>query len=63
MSLCAYVAGIGVLGPGLPDWPAFSGGAGGRVLHLDLGIHTSPEANRARYEFWDADAAPRRQRD
>jgi len=50
-------------GPGLPDWPAFSGGAGGRVLHLDLGIHTSPEANRARYEFWDADAAPRRQRD
>ena len=22
MSLCAYVAGIGVLGPGLPDWPA-----------------------------------------
>jgi para-nitrobenzyl esterase len=48
-------------GPGLPEWPRCVAEDGFAGLHLDLEIHAAPLANRARYEFWDADAAPRRE--
>ena len=44
MSLCAYVAGIGVLGPGLPDWPAARAVLRGETAYVPAATVLPPPA-------------------
>jgi para-nitrobenzyl esterase len=41
-------------GPGLPNWPAYSGKDGYQVMHLSATPRTSPDQQRARYIFLDS---------
>jgi para-nitrobenzyl esterase len=41
-------------GPGLPDWPAYSGGTGYKRMRLDLDSHVEAEPHRDRYLVLDA---------
>ena len=38
-------------GPGLPQWPAYSGGDGWQVMYLDAQPHAEKDGQRERYEF------------
>jgi para-nitrobenzyl esterase len=40
-------------GPGLPRWPAYKPGGGGRTMQLGAVTKPSPELHRDRYEFFD----------
>ncbi|HKN62444.1 MAG TPA: carboxylesterase family protein, partial [Candidatus Acidoferrales bacterium] len=40
-------------GPGLPQWPAYSGATHYEVMHLSFDSHAQPDAHRARYVFLD----------
>jgi para-nitrobenzyl esterase len=40
-------------GPGLPQWPAYSGQASYPVMHLDATSQAAPDDHRPRYEFLD----------
>ncbi|HUL78625.1 MAG TPA: carboxylesterase family protein [Vicinamibacteria bacterium] len=40
-------------GPGLPQWPRYTGGAGPQVMHLDVASEARPDTLRRRYETLD----------
>jgi para-nitrobenzyl esterase len=41
-------------GPGLPKWPAATGGADSQVMRIDVTTSAAPETHRARYLFLDS---------
>ncbi len=41
-------------GSGLPEWPRYAGGPGGKIMHLDVESRARPDATRERYETLDA---------
>jgi para-nitrobenzyl esterase len=44
-------------GEGAPAWPAYDGAGGYSVMHLGVTVAPAPDANRARYQFWDSEPA------
>jgi len=41
-------------GPGLPKWPAATGGADSQVMRIDVTAGAAPEKHRARYLLLDS---------
>jgi para-nitrobenzyl esterase len=41
-------------GPGLPQWPAYSGEDGYRVMHLNANAQAASDQQRGRYLFLDS---------
>jgi hypothetical protein len=37
-------------------WPRYGSASGWPVMHIEKNAHSAPDANRARYEFLDANA-------
>lgn len=48
-------------GPGLPEWPRYSGATGYAVMHLRDPASAAPDTQRARYEFLEKNGAGRAQ--
>jgi para-nitrobenzyl esterase len=41
-------------GAALPKWPLYRAADGYQVMHIAAGAHAAPDAQRARYEFYES---------